>query len=280
MAHEPDNKGEIVLYQPDDLHRIEVLVESETVWLSQAQMAELFETTKQNISMHINNIFKEGELDADSIVKEYLTVASDGKKYHIIYYNLDVIISVGYRVRSKRGTQFRIWSNRVLKEYILRGYAINQRFEQIEYRVAETEKKIEFFINTAAPPVQGVFSEGQIFDAYAFVSDLIRSAKRSVVVIDNYADETVLLLLSKRLQGVVAEIYTRQISRQLKLDLDKHNGQYPPVKILESDRFHDRFLLIDGTVYHVGSSFKDLGKKLFAFSKMEIDADVILEGIQ
>ena len=278
MVHETDNKGEILLYQPDDLLRIEVLVENETVWLNRQQMSVLFERDIKTIGKHINNALKE-ELIGCSVVANFATTAKDGKTYMMEHYSLDVILSVGYRVKSNRGIQFRIWSNRVLKGYILKGYAINQRFEQIEFRVAETEKKIDFFVKTALPPVQGVFFEGQIFDAYAFVSDLIRSAKRSVVLIDNYVDETTLLLLSKRLPGVDAEIYTKQISPQLKLDLDKHNKQYFPMKIFESTRFHDRFLLVDNAAYHVGSSFKDLGKKLFAFSKMEISAADILEGL-
>ena len=186
------------------------------------------------------------------------------------YYNLDVILSVGYRVKSNRGIQFRIWANRVLKNYILKGYAINKRFERLENRVAKTEEKIDFFVKTALPPTQGIFYEGEIFDAYIFASNLIKSAKKTIILIDNYVDESVLVLLSKRQSKVSAHIYTKRISTQLQLDLKKHNAQYDPINISASDSFHDRFLVIDNTVYHIGASIKDLGKKLFAFSKMEI----------
>ena len=212
------------------------------------------------------------------MVKEYLTTAADGKNYHTVFYSLDVIISVGYRVKSLRGVRFRQWAATILRDYLLKGHAVNQRFERIERRVSETEKKIEFFVRTSLPPVQGVFFEGQIFDAHAFVSDLVRSAKMSVVLIDDYIDDSVLLLLSKRLPKVTADVY-KQISPQMKLDMKKHNAQYEPVQIHETDRFHDRFLIIDHVVYHAGSSFKDLGRKLFAFSKMNIRDEEILRGL-
>ena len=270
------NTGEIILYQPDSSIRLEVRMEEETVWLTQAQMTLLFQTTKQNISLHIGNIFKEGELYEDSVVKDFLTTATDGKKYRMRYYNLEVIISVGYRVKSKRGTQFRIWANAVLKEYILRGYAVNQRIARLEGKVAEHDRKLDFFVRTALPPVEGIFYDGQIFDAYAFASDLIRSAKRRIVLIDNYIDDSVLLMLSKRSAVVAAEIVTRRVSETLTLDLERHNRQYPPISVRECDRYHDRFLIIDDTVYHLGASLKDLGKKLFAFSRMEVGADRLL----
>lgn len=206
-----------MLYQPDETLKLDVQVGDDTVWLSQSQMVELFQTTKQNISLHINNIFKEGELNAISVVKEYLTTASDGKKYRTKYYNLDVIISVGYRVKSLRGTQFRQWANKVLKEYLLRGYAVNQRLmqmeERIDRRLSEHDRKLEdlrrdvdFFVRTSLPPREGIFFDGQIFDAYAFVADLIRKAKRRIVVIDSYVDDSVLVHLSKRHPGVTVNI--------------------------------------------------------------------------
>jgi hypothetical protein len=195
------------------------------------------------------------------------------------YYNLDMILSVGYRVKSSQGIQFRIWANRILKDYILKGYVVHKRFEHLESRVTETEKKIDFFVKTALPPVQGVFYEGQIFDAYVFASDLIKSAKKTIVLIDNYVDESVLLLLSKRQAKVEAQIYTRRISAQLKLDSAKHNLQYEPINIDESSTFHDRFLIVDNVVYHIGASLKDLGKKLFAFSKIGIKHAELLKGI-
>ena len=231
-----ENQGEIILYQPDNEVKLEVRLEEETVWLTQAQMAELFQTSKQNVSLHTNNIFKEKELSPDSVVKESLTTAADGKKYRVKYYNLDVIISVGYRVKSIRGTQFRQWANKVLKEYLLKGHAINYRLELIDTRLQKHERQIEyltdkvdFFVRTSLPPVEGIFHDGQIFDAYKFATDLIRSAKTSLLLIDNYVDESVLLMLSKRNAGVKADIYTQAVSRQLQLDVQKHNSQYPPI---------------------------------------------------
>lgn len=271
-------KGEIILYQPNETIKLEVRIEEESVWLTQAQMTELFQTTKQNISLHINNIFKEGELNQLSVVKDSLTTATDGKKYRTKYYNLDVIISVGYRVKSLRGTQFRQWANKVLKDYLLKGYSLNQRLQALERTVAEHSQKIDFFVRTALPPVEGVFYNGQIFDAYKFVTDLIKSARHSLVLIDNYVDETTLLMLSKRRKEVSATIYTAKISRQLQLDLDKHNDQYPPIQVRTYKDSHDRFLLIDETeVFHIGASIKDLGKKMFAFSKMNEPASFFMK---
>lgn len=273
-----ENQGEIILYQPDSEVKLEVRLEEETVWLTQMQMAELFQTSKQNVSLHTNNIFKENELDRNSVVKESLTTASDGKKYQVKYFNLDVIISVGYRVKSIRGTQFRQWANRVLKEYLLKGYSVNRRLTELERTVAEHSKKIDFFVRTSLPPVEGIFYDGQLFDAYKFATDLIRTAKKSILLIDNYVDESVLLMFSKRNNGVKADIYTQTISSQLQLDLNRHNSQYPPIKIHAYKKSHDRFLIIDGMdVYHIGASLKDLGKKMFAFSKLEIPAKAITD---
>ena len=217
--------NEIVLYQSNELStKLEVKVEEETVWLSQSQMVELFDTTKQNISLHINNIFKEKELERNSVVKHSLTTARDGKEYKVNYYNLDVIISVGYRVKSKRGTQFRIWANKIIKDYLLKGYAVNKRIEHIEDKLEEHDKKFDLLINANLPIKEGVFYDGQIFDAWAFVSDIIKSANKSIILIDNYVDESVLLLLSKRNIKAKAIIYTSKISRQLELDVNKHNA--------------------------------------------------------
>ena len=270
-------KGEIILYQPNETIKLEVRLEEESVWLTQLQMAELFQTTKQNISLHINKIFKEGELNPLSVVKDCLTTAADGKNYRTKYFNLDVIISVGYRVKSLRGTQFRQWANQVLKDYLLKGYSINHRLQALERTVADHSQKIDFFVRTALPPIEGVFYNGQIFDDYKFATDLIKSAKHSLVLIDNYVDETTLLMLSKRESGVSATIYTSKISRQLQLDMERHNAQYPPVQIHTYKDSHDRFLLIDDKdVYHIGASLKDLGKKMFAFSKMNESASFFL----
>jgi len=278
-------KGEIVIYKTSDADgfQLEVRVEDETVWLSQNQMVELFKSTKQNISLHINNIFKEKELDTGSTVKEYLTVRQEGKrkvKRKIALYNLDVIISVGYRVKSQRGTQFRIWANKILKDYLLKGYAINHRVDKIERTLIEHDQKFELLINTNLPPNEGIFYDGQIFDAYKFVSELIKVAKSSIILIDNYIDESVLTLLSKRNPGVVATIFTANISNQFKLDLKRYNAQYPKIEVKQFKKSHDRFLIIDNeTVYHIGASLKDLGKKWFAFSKIKLDAKKMLNKI-
>ena len=281
-------QGEIILYQPDEAVKLEVRLEEETVCLTQNKKSELFQSTKQNISLHTNNIFKEKELDMDSVVKESLTTASDGKRYRTKYYSLDVIISVGYRVKSQRGTQFRVWANRVLKDYLLKGYSINQRVDQLESKIdqrliahdkklEELTSKVDFFVRTSLPPVEGIFFDGQIFDAYTFATNLIKSARRSIVLIDNYIDEEVLLMLSKRSAGVSATIYTKQITPQLQLDLNRHNNQYARINIRTYRQAHDRFLILDNTdVYHIGASLKDLGKKLFAFSKMGIPASTII----
>ncbi len=269
--------NEIILYQSDNAVQLEVMLENETVWLTLNQMSILFERDKSVISRHISNIFKEQELDKNSVVAKNATTASDGKTYLIEYYNLDVIISVGYRVKSKRGTQFRIWANKVLKDYLLKGYAVNQRIENLERRVSATEDKIDFFVKTALPPVQGIFYDGQIFDAYKFVADLVKSATKSIVLIDNYLDESVLILLSKRKENVKCQIFTNKISAQFKLDLEKFNAQYPPVEVKEFSKSHDRFLIIDETIFHIGASLKDLGKKWFAFSKINLDAKLMME---
>jgi hypothetical protein len=271
--------SEIILYQPEETFKLEVRLEDETVWLTQQQMAELLQTTKQNISLHTSNIFKEKELEKDSVVKDSLTTAQDGKKYRTKYYSLDVIISVGYRVKSMRGTQFRQWANKVLKEYLLKGYSVNSRMERLEERVTKTEEKIDFFIRTALPPVEGIFFEGQIFDAYAFATNLIKSARKRIILIDNYVDESTLLMLSKREKDVEADIYTGRLNKQLQLDLQRHNAEYPPISIKEYHQSHDRFLIIDSDVFHIGASLKDLGKKWFAFSRLHFNPEELLERI-
>jgi len=274
---QPDVKGEIILYQPDDSIQLEVMVQDETVWLTQAQMVLLFERDRSVITKHINNVFIEGELEEKSNV-HFLHIANSDRPVKV--YNLDVIISVGYRVKSKQGTRFRQWATPVIKDYLLRGYAINQRFERLEYRMTETEQKVDFLVKTESQPREGVFFDGQVFDAYVFVADLIKSAKKSVTLIDNYLDESVLLLLSKRAKGVKATVFTAHISPQLQLDLKKHNAQYPPICINVFTRSHDRFLIIDKDVYLIGASLKDLGKKWFAFSRMVQDAKVLLQNLK
>ncbi|HQN72818.1 MAG TPA: RhuM family protein [bacterium] len=271
-------QNQIIIYQPEvGLSSLEVRLENETVWLSLDQIANLFERDKSTVSRHIKNIFKENELEKNSVIANFATTAADGKTYSVDYYNLDVIISVGYRVKSKRGTQFRIWANKVLKDYLMKGYALNQRIEQIEEKLFEHDKKFELIIQQTIPPKEGIFFEGQVFDAYELVISIIKDAKRSIILIDNYVDETVLSMLSKRKDQVKASIYTANLSKELSLDLKKHNAQYTPVEIKVFSKSHDRFLIIDEkTVYHIGGSLKDLGKKLFAFSRIGIHPQIIL----
>ena len=280
------NSGEIVIYQPDEITRLEVRVEGETVWLNRHQLASLFGRDVKTIGKHIKNALRE-ELADIPVVANFATTASDGKTYDVEYYNLDMVLSVGYRVKSSRGIQFRKWANSTLREYLLKGFLINDRLSVLEDRVharlLEHEKrldeygeKIDFFVRTSLPPVEGIFYDGQIFDAYVFVSDLVKSARRRIILIDNYVDESVLLLLSKRAPGVSAEIRTGRMPEQLRLDIQKHNSQYPPVAIVQTQNIHDRFLIVDDVVYHIGASLKDLGKKLFAFSKMCLSPDMLL----
>lgn len=278
-------QGEIILYQPDEIIKLEVHLKNETVWLSIEEMSQLFGRDISVIGKHIRNIFKEEELVKDSVWAKFAYTAADGKTYQVDYYNLDVIISVGYRVKSKQGTRFRQWANQVLKEYMLKGHAINsyphrrieEKLSEHDRRIRDLADKVEFFVRTSLPPVEGVFFNGQIFDAYKFAIDLIKSAQQSIVLIDNYVDETVLLMLSKRRTDVTATIYTQRIMPQMQLDLEKHNSQYPPVEVKTYRDCHDRFLLIDSQeVYHIGASMKDLGKKMFAFSRLSIPATVIM----
>mgnify|MGYP002620273163 FL=1 len=278
-------RGEIILYQPDETVRLEVRLEDDTVWLTQAQMAELFGRDRSVIGKHINNCFREKELAAEVVCAKFAHTtmhgAMEGKVqvHDVVYYNLDVIISVGYRVKSVKGTRFRQWATSVLKRYILQGAAINTQIhfikEEIDNHLARhdhqlqaLQQKVDFFVRTSLPPVEGIFFDGQIFDAYRFVSDLIRKAKQAVVLIDNYVDDTVLTQLDKRAEGVTATIYTQHVGQQLQLDIDRHNAQYRPIAVEHFNRAHDRFLLIDNEVYHLGASLKDLGRKWFAFTLM------------
>ena len=277
------DKGEIIIYQSDDKStQFEVRIEDDTVWLTQAQMVDLFGRDRSVITRHINNVFNEKELVEESNV-HFLHIAISDKPIKL--YSLDVIISVGYRIKSPRGTQFRIWANKVLKNYLLKGYAIQQQFENIENKLKQHDKilieygqQFELLIKTALPPREGIFFDGQIFDAWQFASDLIKSATESVDLIDNYVDESVLTLLSKRNSGVAATIYTATVSKQFRLDLKKFNDQYPAIEVKVFNRSHDRFLIIDQTiVYHIGASMKDLGKKWFAFSKIDLNAMEMLK---
>ncbi len=272
--------GEILLYQPDETVKLEVRMDKETIWLTQQQIAELFGTRRQAITKHLKHIFASGELNEFSVCSVLELTASDGKIYNTKVYNLDAILTVGYRVNSIQATNFRKWANKVLTEYLLHGYSINQRFNSLERRMEQAENKIDFFVRTSLPPVEGIFYQGQIFDAYVFVANLIKSAQKSIVLIDNYIDESIFTLLDKRNDVVSATIYTKTLSKQLELDIQKHNAQYKPIELKTANDVHDRFLLIDDDVYHIGASLKDLGKKLFAFSKFETKANAILQLVQ
>ena len=280
-----EERGEIVMYQPDSEVKLEVRLEDETVWLNRQQMSVLFGRDVKTIGKHVQNALKE-ELSGISVVANFATTAADGKIYKVQYYNLDAILSVGYRVKSYRGVEFRRWASKILKEYLLRGYSVNRlrdverrvddRLAEHEHRLNQIDSKIDFFVRTSLPPLEGIFYDGQIFDAYKFAADLIKSARKSILLIDNYVDESVLLMFGKRAPGVTAEIYTQSISRQLRQDLEKYNSQYEPIEIRVYKNSHDRFLIIDGAdVYHIGASLKDLGKKMFAFSKLAIPASSI-----
>ncbi len=287
----------IVVYKSDDgIVQLEVQLANETVWLTLDQMALLFQRNKSTISRHIKNIFDCGELKQDMVVAKNATTTQHGaihgktQTHEVTFYNLDLIISVGYRVNSICGVRFRQWASRILKEYLLHGYSINRHMMFMEQRIDhqlqehteqihELQEKVDFFVRTSLPQKEGVFYNGQIFDAYVFATDLIKSAKENITLIDNYIEESVLLMLSKRETSVQATIITRNISEALALDIERHNRQYTPINIMESNNFHDRFLITDNTVYHIGASFKDLGKRLFAFSKMEVSAEMILKNI-
>ena len=276
------NKGELVWYQPDDNINIEVRVEDETVWLTQAQMALLFAKTPQNVTMHIRNIYKEEELVKESTCKDFLQVQTEGGreiKRYAKFYNLDVIISVGYRVKSKRGTLFRQWALKIIKDYLLKRNTVNNRLDRLEVKVFKLEEKtteMENVIKGQLPPHEGIFYDGQIFDAFVFATGLIKQARNEIVLIDNYIDETVLTMLDNRNSNVLATIYTANFNTKLQLALAKHNSQYQPINIKVLNKSHDRFLIIDDDVYWIGASLKDLGKRVFAFSKMGIGKEMIL----
>ena len=263
-------KGEIVMYQPDETIRLEVRMGEDTVWLSQQQMAELFQRDQSVIARHIRNIYKEEELTEEGTYAKFAYMGHDGlQKYEVIHYNLDVIISVGYRVKSKRGTRFRQWANKILKDYLLKGYVVNQRITTLEHQVADLTEKVNFFVRSSLPPMEGIFYDGQIFDAYAQIVSLIKQAKHSIILIDNYINVDTLTMLSNRDTNVSATIYTRQLSQQQQLDVQRHNQQYPPIAINTCQHSHDRFLIIDDVVYLFGASLKDAGKKLFAYIQMQ-----------
>ena len=286
-----------MLYQPDDSVRLEVRLQDDTVWLTQQQMAELFNTTRNNITLHIGNIFKEGELDVNSVRKESLQTALDGKKYRTKFYNLDVIISVGYRVKSKVGTRFRQWALAVLKDYLLRGYAIHQqalalqqinlridaqndRLTRIEDTIEQQQQQLDFVVRGYEKPEELLISTGCVWDAYMFVCDLIRSAEKRLVLIDNFVDERVLTMLDKRAEGVEATVYTRY-TEQVKLDFEKHNKQYAPIGYVQiTHAVHDRYLVIDDDVWLLGTSVKDMGRGLCTVIKVGFSPETVITMVQ
>ena len=296
--------NEIVLYQPNEQMSLEVKLENETVWLNRQQLSILFDRDVKTIGKHINNALKEelypvvakstttgNDSTSNATVAKFAIVQKEGNREvirQVEFYSLDVILSVGYRVKSSRGIEFRRWANQVLKDYMLKGYAINQQMLAMEERIGRQlqdhtiqihnlQEKVNFFVRTSLPPHQGIFYDGQIFDAYTFINDRIREATTLIILIDNYIDDSVFTILSKRADKVTATIYTKKPSAQLQLDIQKHNAQYSPIDIITFDRSHDRFLCIDETVYHLGASIKDLGKKWFAFNRMEMSTSELLQ---
>jgi hypothetical protein len=270
-------KNEIILYQSGELaEHIEVRLDEDTVWLTLNQLAQLFNRDKSVVSRHLTNIYKEGELSQEATVAKNATVqieAGRKVKREIDYYNLDAIISVGYRVNSKQGTQFRIWATNVLRDYLLKGYAMNQRMDRIENNyenLSKEVKQISLQLKTQELPTQGIFFDGQIFDAYVFFSSIIKKAQKEIILIDNYIDEATLIHLSKKAKNVKVILYTKTMNKNLILDIKKANEQYGGFEVQSFSKSHDRFLILDGNaVYHIGASLKDLGKRWFAFTKME-----------
>ena len=289
-----ENIGEIVMYQPDVTIRLEVRFADENAWLNRQQMAELFGRDVKTIGKHIGNALQE-ELRKVPTVAKFAIVQREGNRMvnrTVEFYSLDMVISVGYRVKSEKGIEFRIWANQVLKEYLLRGYSINYQMRQLEQKMdtqqAEIQdikntlnahqEKIDFFVRTNQPPVEGVLFEGQIFDAYKLVEALVKSAKQEIILIDNYIDATIFDLLEKRGQGVNATIFTENVGQSLQHLQQLNHQQYGRrIEVKEyNSRFHDRFLIIDEYLWHCGASFKDLGRKLFAIDKLEFDKNIIL----
>lgn len=280
-------QGEVIFYQPDNTMRLEVRLEDETVWLTQQQMVTLFQSSKANVSEHIRNIYDQGELEQEATVRNFRTVRKEGNRMvnrTLTYYNLDAIISVGFRVNTKRGIMFRQWANRTLKEYLLRGYAFhqqmiamqrqidvrleehNERLSAVENHLHEHDQKFDMIVKTPELPNEGVFFDGQIFDAFKLVMQLIKSAEHRIILIDNYINEEILTMFDQRSNGVTACIYTARIDSAMQLAIQRHDAQYDPIPVNVFRMSHDRWLIIDDKVYHFGASLKDLGKKWFGVS--------------
>ena len=278
-----------VTYNDGELE-LKISLDKDTIWLGANDIANIFDVNRPAIVKHIGNIYKSEELSKDLTCSILEQVAQDGKKRKINYYNLDMILSVGYRVNSKKATKFRQWATSVLRDYISNGYVINseklthERFKELENDVSLLKSQVanisKGLKDNTIQPKQGIFYDGQIYDAYAFVNDLLKSAKSEVVLIDNYVDETVFTLFSKY-QNLKIKIYTHAISKQLNLDFQKYKAQYKNIALVEFKKAHDRFLILDSTeIYHIGASLKDLGKKWFAFSKFEMEALEVLRRLQ
>jgi len=278
-------QNEIVVYQPNETVRLEVFVRDETVWLTQSQMAEMFGCTVRNVRLHLANIYACHELEEVPTRKDFFLVRTEGKRKvsrTVTCYNLDAIISVGYRVNSVLGVKFRVWATQVIKAYLLKGYAVNARLNQLEDKmdrrfarheadIVELKDKVDFFVKTSQPPVQGVFYDGQVFDARAFATKHILSAKKSILLIDSWVDVGTLEILSKKRRGVSVEIVSSPCGNKLgATDIAKFNAQYGGLAVRTSAKFHDRFLIIDDRkLYLVGASLKDLGAKCFAFTQLD-----------
>ena len=288
-----DKKGEIVLYQPDESIRLEVRLEDETVWLTQAQMAELFDVKEHTITYHIKEIYKCKELDIVSTARKIRVVRKEGNRNvnrQLDFYNLDMILSVGYRVNSVRGIMFRRWSSEVLKQFMLKGYSINQhlislqehidnRFYSLESRIDDHEQKIDFLIQKEQPVTEQLFSTDCVWDAYTFVSNLVRSATKRIILIDSFVDERTLMILDKRADGVNCDIYTR-FNYKLQLDLQKHEQQCRRIVVTQfSKAIHDRYLIIDDEVWLLGASMKDMGRGLCTVIKLGFCPEEILKRI-
>ena len=283
-------KNEIVVYQPNETMRLEVAIQDDTVWLNQMQMAELFGRERSVIAKHIRNAFKEGELLPESVCAKFAQTAADGKTYQVDYFNLDVIISVGYRVKSQQGTRFRIWATQVLKVYLLNGVAVNRKYDALAFEmdrrlskhdadIVELRKDVDYFISSSLPPKEKVFVEGKMLDAQAELTRIVKTAKLRIVLIDNYIDERTLMLLGNRHAKVSCTVYTlRPNSPKLAPALTNYAKEYPtlPITVKGYKKSHDRFLIVDNTVWHIGASLKDAGSALFAMMKMELDPAVIL----
>ena len=301
MANENNNiqattdDSQIVLYQPDESIRLEVKLDQDTVWLTQAQMTELFRTTRNNITMHIRNIFKEKELDENSVCKESLHTAADGKRYRTKIYNLDVIISVGYRVKSPIGTRFRQWANAVIKQYLLQGYSVNRhlialqenmdkRMTHIEDVQVKQQQQLDFFIRTSTPPAEMVFFEGDFYTARVALENLVRSANHRVIIIDGYVSSLTLSVLDVRKPDVTATIYTAGVGQGMQRLMDEHDRLFPDSHInirKWRNESHDRWLIIDDSLYHCGHSLNaNGGHKISAITLMGTSPEVILSKVE